>query len=110
MVDIPQTGREPIAMSEEAMNKTLKKRHPQDAVDYFATDPNAEIRALGRMAVRRTDINDLFALGDMCAKRSITDDGRLLVFYVGKTLIAYQKAHRTAVNTEDRDLAWTSIL
>ncbi len=110
MVDIPQTGRQPIAMSDEAINKTLKKRHPQDAVDYFATDPNTEIRTLGRLAVRRSDINDLFALGDLCAKRSITEDGRLLVFYVGKTLIAYQKAHKTAEMAEDRDLAWGAIL
>ncbi len=105
MMEIPQTGRQPAVLSDEAVSKALKKRHPQDTVDYFATDPNPEIRTLGRMALRRNDINDLFALGDLCAKRSITEDSRLLVFYVGKTLIAYQKALKVADNPDDRKAA-----
>jgi len=102
-MNIPQTNRQPARLTTEAVQKALRKRHPQDQTDYFAIDPNPEIRELGRLALRRTDINDLFALGDMCARRSITDDGRLLVFYVGKTLIAYQKAARMA--DDDLDLA-----
>ncbi|MBZ0284363.1 MAG: tetratricopeptide repeat protein [Anaerolineae bacterium] len=108
-MNIPQTGRQPALLSEEAISKALKKRQPQDAVDFFATDPNTEIRTLGRLALRREDINDLFALGDLCARRSITEDGRLLVFYVGKTLIAYQRAEQNAQLNEDRQLARTAI-
>ncbi len=102
-MNIPQTNRGPINLSTSETAKLLSKRHPQDMTDYFATDPNPDIRQLGRLALRRNDINDLFALGDMCANRSVTDDGRLLVFYVGKTIIAYQKALRLA--DDDLDLA-----
>lgn len=102
-MNIPQTNRRPVDLSAQEIAALLTKRHPQDSTDYFATDPNPEIRQLGRLALRRNDINDLFALGDMCASRSLTDDGRLLVFYVGKTIIAYQKALRLA--DDDLDLA-----
>lgn len=102
-MNIPQTNRRPAELSADKTDKLLKKRHPQDTIDYFATDPNPDIRQLGRLALRRNDLNDLFALGDMCANRSVTDDGRLLVFYVGKTIIAYQKAVRLA--DDDLDLA-----
>ena len=54
------------------------------------------MRTLGRLALRRSDVNDLFALGDLCARLSLTEDGRLLVFYVGKTLIAYRRAQEEA--------------
>ena len=91
-MNVPQTGRKPLPLSEAEARKTLRKRHSQDNLDFFATDPNSEIRTLGRLALRRDDINDLFALGDLCASRGLTDDNRLLVFYVGKALIAYQRA------------------
>jgi hypothetical protein len=55
--------------------------------------------------LRRNDINDLFTLGDMCARRSLTEEDRLLVFYVGKTLIAYQRAGEIAKKNVDRELA-----
>jgi len=102
-MNIPQTNRQPVELSDQETANLLAKRHPQDVTDYFATDPNPDIRNLGRLALRRNDINDLFALGDLCANRSLTDDGRLLVFYVGKTVIAYQKALRLA--DDDLDLA-----
>ncbi|MBL8161155.1 MAG: tetratricopeptide repeat protein [Anaerolineae bacterium] len=98
----PQTGRQPPQMSAEAINKALRRRHPQDGVDFFASDPVPEIRTLGRLALRRTDINDFFALGDLCARRTLSDDGRLLIFYAGKTLIAYQRAEQAAANSVDR--------
>ncbi|MBA3871215.1 MAG: tetratricopeptide repeat protein, partial [Anaerolineae bacterium] len=102
-MNIPQTNRQPVELSDQETANLLAKRHPQDVTDYFATDPNPDIRNLGRLSLRRNDINDLFALGDLCANRSLTDDGRLLVFYVGKTVIAYQKALRLA--DDDLDLA-----
>jgi len=64
-MNIPQTNRQPGKLSTEETAKLLAKRHPQDATDYFATDPNPDIRHLGRLALRRNDINDLFALGDV---------------------------------------------
>jgi hypothetical protein len=91
------------------MRKALRKRHAQDNLDFFATDPNSDIRTLGRLALRRDDINDLFALGDLCAKRALSDDQRLLVFYVGKALIAYQRALESARNDIDRNLARRAI-
>src|SRR5262245_276157 len=103
-MNVPQTGRKPLPLSEAEVRKALRKRHSQDNLDFFATDPNSEIRTLGRLALRRDDINDLFALGDLCTKRSVTDDNRLLVFYVGKALIAYQRALETAKNDIDRNL------
>ncbi|MBZ0276102.1 MAG: hypothetical protein K8I60_08160, partial [Anaerolineae bacterium] len=101
-MNLPQTGRTPIPLSPEETTKLLKKRRKEDLTDYFATDPNPDIRQLGQLALRRTDVNDHFVLGDMCARRSLTDDGRLLVFYVGKTLIAYQRAREASQNEVDR--------
>ena len=108
-MNIPQTGRQPIALSTEDIKKALRRPMPQDAADFFATDPNSEIRTLGRLALRRNDLNDLFALGDLCARRSINDEGRLMVFYVGKTLIAYRKALRTAQSEDDQQVARTAV-
>ena len=96
MRDVPQTDREPLPVDDEHARRLLKKRRKKDRLDYFATDPDDDIRRLGRLALRRDDINDYFALGDMCARASFTDDQRLLVFYAGKTLIAYQRALKMA--------------
>ena len=79
----PQTGRQPLPLADQEKRKLLRKRCRDDKTDPFATDPNREISELGRLALRRQDVNDLFALGDLCARRSITEEGRLLVFYVG---------------------------
>ncbi|MBC7814852.1 MAG: hypothetical protein H7175_27085, partial [Burkholderiales bacterium] len=103
-MNIPQTGREPLPLSETEEQKALRKRHREDSVDPFASDPNAEIRTLGKLALRRNDINDLFALGDLCARRSLNNE-RLLVFYVGKALLAYRKAAQAATHDIDRSLA-----
>lgn len=104
-MNLPQSGRRPAELLPDELRAILRKRHKADHFDYFATDPDSEIRLLGRLTLRRSDINDLFALGDLCAQRSVTDEGRLRVFYVGKTLIAYQKALQAAEEAADRDLA-----
>lgn len=101
----PQSDRQPVDLTQDDIRQILRKRHKADRYDYFATDPDPEIRTLGRLALRRDDINDLFALGDLCARQALTDDGRLLVFYVGKALIAYNKALKKAGNDIDRNLA-----
>lgn len=101
----PQTGRKPESISRSQEADLLGKKNRSDTYNLFATDPDREIRHLGRLALRRDDINDLFALGDFCAQRSIREDDQLLVFYVGKTLTAYKQARREAANDIDRKLA-----
>src|SRR5690606_12822274 len=104
-MNLPQSGRQPVELMPDEIRAILRKRHKADRFDYFATDPDPDIRLLGRLALRRNDLDDLFALGDLCAQRVAAEGNRLRVFYVGKTLIAYQKALQTATTPEDRDLA-----
>ena len=99
---MPQTGRLPVVLSPQQIKQALRRSNSLDQRDPFATDPSAEVRTLGRLALRRSDINDLFALGDLCARLTLADDQRLLVFYAGKTLIAYRRAAETADNNLDR--------
>ncbi|CAG1769658.1 hypothetical protein BAC2_00486, partial [uncultured bacterium] len=54
-------------------------------------------------------VSDFFALGDLCAVRSLSGDGRLLVFYVGKALMAYHRAADEATNDVDRVLAARAV-
>ena len=108
-MDIPQTGRQPIALSDKDKRALLRKRRVKDKSDPFATDPNRKISELGRLALRREDVNDIFALGDMCATHALTDKSRLLIFYVGKTLIAYRRALSESQNAIDRKRAIRAI-
>jgi hypothetical protein len=103
--DVPQTGRQPASLSPAQIRDALRHAHALDQRDPFASDPNNDVRTLGRLALRRDDVNDLFALGDLCARLSLTEDNRLLVFYAGKTLIAYRKAQEEATSNLDRDRA-----
>ncbi|RMG84673.1 MAG: tetratricopeptide repeat protein, partial [Chloroflexi bacterium] len=103
--EVPQTGRRPLPISDDEKRVLLRRRRKEDRIDIFASDPDKDISELGRLALRRDDINDLFVLGDLCAQKSISQDGRLLVFYVGKTLIAYRRAMQAAQNDVDRKLA-----
>ncbi len=105
----PQTGRTPLPYQSPEARKLLRMPHPLDERDIFATDADPEIRRLGRLALRREDIDDLFALGDLCAMRSLTPDHRLLVFYVGKALIAYRRAAERARHDVDRLTAHRAI-
>lgn len=104
----PLTERQPLPEN-DTLRQALRRQHPQDTVDYFANDPNADIRRLGRIALRREDVNDQFALGDLCARRALTDDRRLLVFYVAKAIIAYRRAIQFATNDVDRALAHRAV-
>lgn len=106
---IPQTGRKPLPVDDSVARAHLKKRSGHDKSDPFVTDPNADIQVLGKLALRRGDINDLFALGDFCALQSVTPDNRLLVYYIGKTLIAYKRAIAQAEHDVDRSSAKRAI-
>lgn len=102
----PQSGRTPVTLSSDARRAMLRRPHPLDVRDLFATDPDDEVRELGRLAVRRADVNDSFALGDLCTRLALGDGDKLRVFYVGKALIAYRRAGANAPNDVDRALAW----
>lgn len=105
----PQTGRQTAQLNPAQEKQLLRRRHTGDTTDYFATDPNPDIRQLGKLALRRSDPNDYFVLGDWCAERSVAADDRLLVFYVGKTIIAYNRAEQMAENTVDRKAARNAL-
>ena len=104
---VPQTGRKSPAVPDAA--RLLRREHPQDHRDLFANDPNAEVRQLGRLALRRSEVDDCFALGDLCARLSLTKSDRLLVFYVGKTLLAYRLALSRANSSIDRTMALNAL-
>lgn len=104
-MNIPQAGRRPSALTPDQERALLRKRRKLDKSDPFATDPDEDISKLGRLALRRKEIDDLFALGDLCAVQSFADDQRLLVVYVNKALIAYRRAAEVASNSVDRKLA-----
>jgi tetratricopeptide (TPR) repeat protein/tRNA A-37 threonylcarbamoyl transferase component Bud32 len=95
-------------MTERQVASLLRRRHPLDERDLFACDGFPEVRRLGRIALRVTGdarMNTYFAIGDLCAQRSLGVDGRLLVFYVGKALNAYLRARSEASDSVNRRLA-----
>lgn len=103
---VPQTGRRPHALPANATDEMLRRRHARDYKDLFATDSDPEIRRLGRLALRRgggqARVDDLFAIGDLCAHRALDDEGRLRISYVGKALLAWQRAGAHATHDIDR--------
>ncbi|MEO0561853.1 MAG: hypothetical protein AAF125_07060, partial [Chloroflexota bacterium] len=105
MLRPPQTGRQPLSSSSGERKRLLAEPHIGDTTDLFATDINPEVRELGLLALRREDVNDLFALGDLCANLSITENNRLSMFYVGKVITAYERAGTQANNDIDRKMA-----
>ncbi|HEX2620165.1 MAG TPA: hypothetical protein VHL11_08465, partial [Phototrophicaceae bacterium] len=102
---IPQTKRQPFPLDDDEIRELLRRRHRQDNLDPFATDPDRDISRLGKIALRRNDINDMFALGDLCTQSALTEDGRLLIFYAGKAQMAYRRASQSALSDEDRQQA-----
>src|SRR5688572_21477982 len=108
---VPQTGRQPETLLPEQEARLLSRRLPADHADPFASDPNENVRRLGRLALRRKqpDPNDAFALGDLCARLCFSHE-HLLVMYVGKTLLAYTRAAQTSDLPADVRLAESIIL
>ncbi len=107
-MNLPLTGRQAPSFNDRRINALMRKRHTLDERDLFACDGFPEIRKLGRLALRLEGderMNTYFAIGDMCAGRSLGIDGRLLVFYVGKTLNAYLRARSDAHDSVNRRLA-----
>jgi tetratricopeptide (TPR) repeat protein len=106
-MNLPQTGRMPPLIDKQ-LALLLKKAHPLDERDLFATDGYPEIRKLGRAALRMDGaarMDTYFAIGDLCASRALGVDNRLLIFYVGKTLNAYLRARSDAEDSVNRRLA-----
>ncbi len=95
---IPQTGIEPLALPEDQEQRLLSKRRKADQTDPFASDPDDDMRRIGRLALRRDAMHpyDYLALADRCARLSLVErDQRLLVYYVGKTLYGLSPRLRT---------------
>ncbi|MFQ3674349.1 MAG: tetratricopeptide repeat protein, partial [Aggregatilineales bacterium] len=99
----PRSRRLLPTLSEAERRALLRKRHPADALDPFASDPDPDIRLIGQLALRQPDqVDYAFVLGDFCADRSWMNGQRLLILYVGKALIAYRRAEQKATNDFDR--------
>ena len=108
--EVPQTGREPISLSPAQMRDALRKAHPLDQRDPFATDPNSDVRTLGTAGTapqrcERSVRAGRFVRAALADAKTDKDAGRLLVFYVGKTLIAYRRAREEAASSVDRTQA-----
>src|SRR5258708_18059485 len=103
---VPQTGRQPITLTPDYEKRILSGRMAGDRTDPFVTDPNEAVHILGKLARRRgdDDPNDSFALGDLCAGLSLSEE-HLRVSYVAKTLMAYRRAAQQADNSADKQLA-----
>lgn len=101
----PTSGRFTPAPPPEKRRELLRRPHPLDGRDLFATDANEAVRELGLLALRRADVNDQFALGDLCATLTVGEGDRLRVFYAGKALLAYRRAYDHAAGDVDRALA-----
>lgn len=102
----PQTKRQPLPVTRDEQRRLLRQRLPADRSDPFASDPDPDIQEMGKLALRLpADVNYSFALGDLCATRSIVNEERLLIFYVGKALIAYRRAGQRGNHEVDQTQA-----
>ncbi len=99
----PQSRRILPTLTEAERRALLRRRHSADTLDPFASDPDPDIRLIGQLALRQPDqVDYAFVLGDLCAQRSWLNNQRLLILYVGKTLIAYRRAEQKASTEFDR--------
>ncbi|KAB2862895.1 MAG: serine/threonine protein kinase, partial [Anaerolineae bacterium] len=96
---VPQNGYKRLTLPDEESSRLLRRRRDADYTDLFATDPNPDVRELGRLILRRDlpYVGDYLELADVCARLSLQrvgngSDPQLMIFYVGKTLQAYRKA------------------
>jgi tetratricopeptide (TPR) repeat protein len=102
LAPVPQTGRQPSPETEPADRSLWAQilavvRDLSGAFDALASDPDPEIRTLGRRAAQRRPPhpNDYLALGDRCARRSLRDN-TLDSGYAAKTIAAYTRAAAAA--------------
>lgn len=99
---VPQTGQTPPDSSDPALRDLLRRPHPDDQRDIFASDPDPIVRSLGQLALRRGQTadapGDLLALADVCSRMARTPDGRLRIFYIGKALVALRRAAAAAMS------------
>src|SRR5688500_9935110 len=110
-MEVPQTKRHPLPPDPGERDQLLRLPHAEDAIDPFVTDPNPVIKEKGMLAlrVRNSQADCYFELGDLCAKLIRGRDDRLRIFYVGKALIAYQRAQECAGNDVDRVMGKRAI-
>ncbi|MGQ9909517.1 MAG: tetratricopeptide repeat protein [Candidatus Flexifilum sp.] len=110
---VPQVGRRPRKLSAARRNELLRLPHPGERTDPFATDPQPFIRLYGRLALRRATaserVTDYLAIGDACARLTLGQENRLLIFYAGKALIAYRRAIAHADNPIERAFGESAV-
>ena len=103
----------PLELPEDQERRLLNRRRKADVIDPFASDPNEEVRRLGKLALRRDVMHphDYLALSDLCARLSLSDvDQRLRVYYIGKTLYAFRRAlDLAAPDSPDFELAQVAL-
>lgn len=93
----PQTGRATDTLHDEQTglwsHVLTVARNISGAFDQFANDADPALRALGRVAHQRRpqQANDYFALGDMCAQRTLKSQ-TLHETYAAKAIAAYTRA------------------
>jgi tetratricopeptide (TPR) repeat protein len=99
---VPQTGQTPPDLNDPALRALLRRPHPDDERDLFASDPDPLVRDLGKLVLRRAESfdvpGDLLALADACIRMACTPDGRLRVFYIGKALLALRRSAAAALS------------
>jgi tetratricopeptide (TPR) repeat protein len=97
----------PLTPSEE--RRLLESAHPGDQRDTFATDSDPAVRKVGQLALRRVpyNVNDFFALADLCAERALKGE-ELLVVYVGKTIRAFRRVME--ISETERNFAFESLI
>ncbi|MCC6566590.1 MAG: tetratricopeptide repeat protein [Chloroflexi bacterium] len=104
-MDVPTSGRSPLPL-DPALSAALDAENPADERDPFVCDTDANVRRLGRVAVRRSHIDDVFALGDACAALTFNAyDAHMSAAYAEKALTAYRRAQQVAETPEDRAAA-----
>ena len=111
LMDAPQNNRRPPELKKDDKQRLLRKKHADDSIDPFVTDPHPTISELGKLALRVDDsekIDYYIAIGDACAKHILKDE-HLRIFYVGKAMMAYEKAFDLAQLGVDKPMVQQAI-
>ena len=110
-MDAPQNNRRPPELKKDDKQRLLRKKHADDSIDPFVTDPHPTISELGKLALRVDDsekIDYYIAIGDACAKHILKGE-HLRIFYVGKAMMAYEKAFDLAQLGVDKPMVQQAI-
>jgi tetratricopeptide (TPR) repeat protein/tRNA A-37 threonylcarbamoyl transferase component Bud32 len=102
---IPQTGILPPSLSAAEQARLLSLPAEGEDMDPFANDTRADVRLLGRLALRTGACEYRFALGDRCARDILGPAQTLCVSDCTKALLAYQGARHATDRADLRQIA-----